>query len=144
MASAAEQPVPAERQGPNQPQGDGLLQRVERLEQENRILRSEIAKVKVTRQSLPLPHILGGLALAVIALLVGAAAALMFANKHIRPRPPAAEVPLVPPPVSGPPVPPPVSGPPAPGTVTQPPGALCNPPYFYDDKANKVFKKECL
>lgn len=140
MASAAEQPVPAERQGPNQPQGDGLLQRVERLEQENRILRSEIAKVKVTRQSLPLPHILGGLALAVIALLVGAAAALMFANKHIRPRPPAAEVQPVPPPVSNPP---PVSGPPAPGTVT-PPGALCNPPYFYDDKANKVFKKECL
>ena len=135
MASAPEQPVPAEGQGPGQPQGDGLLQRVERLEQENRVLRSEIAKIKVTRQSIPIPHILGGLALAVIALLVGAAAALMFANKHIRPKPPAAEVQ---------PAPPPVSGPPAPGTVTQPPGALCNPPYFYDDKSNKVFKKECL
>lgn len=131
MASAPERPVPAEGQGPGQDQSDGLLQRVERLEQENRALRSEVAKIKVTRQSIPIPHILGGLALAVIALLVGAAAALMFANKHIRPRPPAAEVP------GGPPMP-------APGTVTPVPSAPCSPPFFHDDKGNKVFKKECL
>lgn len=48
------------------------------------------------------------------------------------------------------PAPAPIAPPPVPvGPTPQPPtgkpsAASCNPPYYYDDKGNKVFKKECL
>jgi hypothetical protein len=117
------------------------LERVRRLEQENQALRAEIEDIKAGRAPvLPSPYRVGTIALCIATIAVGATLAFSSATQPsvvvYQPVPPPPPAMFEPQPVAAPTL----NTAPTPRAME----AACSPPYYYDARGTKVFKKECL